>query len=517
MAVNDFGINRLRLEINAGNENSVDWWTKYINGEIAYAYYDNNGTRTCPPPGDNTPYWRYVRGSTVDDNDTTIIPGIPSDRSQRNPVNANLNGFKFAQFDEKIEKVVLPFKQKMEASGKKLLLNLEYVGFHRQVCSPYTYDVHTSAPEYAEFMTTTVAHMKNKYNLLPDVIEPILEPDNTDYFNGTYIAKVIIETDNLLQARGLTKPDGSKIKFIAPSNTNMANAIYYYDAMVTELVRQGFTPGNIIEEFVYHRYGGVSDTNLQSIASRAKRDGINTSMLEHIGSNHQDLHKDLKIANNSSWQQYTLAFLYDPYADGSYFSVPDETHPTASVEFSQMSKYIRQYFKYILPGAKRISATYTGCTNNNASCSGLDPLAFINPGGKYVVVIKSDQTSQFRLTNIPNGTYGITHTIGSGTGQWGIDQPDITVTSNNSPVISIPGIGVITIYAKSSTSPSPTSAASPTPLSIVGDLDHDGDVDIFDYNVLVQHFNTTNCTYNLTGSCLVDIFDYNLLIQNFGN
>jgi len=50
---------------------------------------------------------------------------------------------------------------------------------------------------------------------------------------------------------------------------------------------------------------------------------------------------------------------------------------------------------------------------------------------------------------------------------------------------------------------------------LMGDLDHDGDVDIFDYNLLVQHFNTTNCTYNLTGSCLVDIFDYNLLIQNF--
>jgi len=70
-----------------------------------------------------------------------------------------------------------------------------------------------------------------------------------------------------------------------------------------------------------------------------------------------------------------------------------------------------------------------------------------------------------------------------------------------------------------SNSPPPTSFQTPssTPSPIIGDLDDDSDVDIFDYNLLVQHFNTTNCTYNLTGSCLIDIFDYNLLIQNFGS
>jgi len=49
-----------------------------------------------------------------------------------------------------------------------------------------------------------------------------------------------------------------------------------------------------------------------------------------------------------------------------------------------------------------------------------------------------------------------------------------------------------------------------------GDFDQDGDIDIFDYNVLIQNFNTINCTVNLNGSCSIDIFDYNILIQNFG-
>ena len=47
---------------------------------------------------------------------------------------------------------------------------------------------------------------------------------------------------------------------------------------------------------------------MQAIASRAVQYGIDTSMLEHIGSGYQDLHKDLTLGRNSAWQQYTLAF-----------------------------------------------------------------------------------------------------------------------------------------------------------------------------------------------------------------
>ena len=64
----------------------------------------------------------------------------------------------------------------------------------------------------------------------------------------------------------------------------------------------------------------------------------------------------------------------------------------------------------------------------------------------------------------------------------------------------------------------PTVTPIPTPTPLLGDLDKDGDVDIFDYNILVENFGKTGCgnVADIDGNCKVDIFDYNTLIENFG-
>jgi len=65
--------------------------------------------------------------------------------------------------------------------------------------------------------------------------------------------------------------------------------------------------------------------------------------------------------------------------------------------------------------------------------------------------------------------------------------------------------------------PTPTKPPTPPP-TLPGDIDKDGDVDIFDYNLLVSNFGSTNCgnQADIDGDCDVDIFDYNILIENFG-
>ena len=51
-----------------------------------------------------------------------------------------------------------------------------------------------------------------------------------------------------------------------------------------------------------------------------------------------------------------------------------------------------------------------------------------------------------------------------------------------------------------------------------GDLDKDGDVDIFDYNLMIENFGNTHCgnVADINSDCKVDIFDYNILVENFG-
>jgi hypothetical protein len=73
-----------------------------------------------------------------------------------------------------------------------------------------------------------------------------------------------------------------------------------------------------------------------------------------------------------------------------------------------------------------------------------------------------------------------------------------------------------------SPSPSPTSTATPTPTPttspIPGDIDKNGKVDIFDYNILVGNFGKTGTGIqgDLDNNGTVNIFDYNTLVTNFG-
>ncbi len=83
----------------------------------------------------------------------------------------------------------------------------------------------------------------------------------------------------------------------------MGNAVTWFDQMIAV---PGVLP--VLREFSYHRYGGVSLANLQAIAARAKQYHLDTAMLEWWSSSngYATLHEDLKIGNNSAWQQGVL-------------------------------------------------------------------------------------------------------------------------------------------------------------------------------------------------------------------
>lgn len=389
LAVNKLGINRLRVEVRSGSENPVDNWTLMQTGAESAAD------------------WRCQRYATVNDN--------------ADPMVINPAGFHFSDVDSTMKLLVMPMKALMDARGEHLYLNFDYVAFATQ-CSNTPYAHLNNPAEYAEFVLETYQHLKSTFNIVPDSWEVILEPDNTGgLWSGTMVGQAIAAAGDRLKAAGFTP------HFVAPSTTNMSNAAQYIDAVMAVPGAQQY-----VKELSYHRYSGVSDDALAAIASRAKKYGVQTAMLEHIGSDYRDLYTDLVSGQNSAWQEFTLAF-NGTDDGGAYFVVGSGASPT--ITMGSRTSYLMQYFRHVRGGAVRVGAT--GGTDAAA------PVAFVNTDGGFVVVTKTTGALTFRINGLPAGSYGVSYSSAAASGT---ELPSITATNGQGVDITMPAAGVVTVY-----------------------------------------------------------------------
>ena len=351
LAANDLGVNRIRIEIASGAENTVDYYAQYRAGTITSTQYNAQ---------------RYA---WVNDN---------GDPNTINPA-----GFKWSKLDEGVEATILPLRSRLAARGEALYVNLNYVSFGGSTAQQ-------SAAEYAELILATFQHMQSRYGFVPDAVEIILEPDNNTIRTGAGIGGLIATTGARLAAAGF-HPD-----FIAPSVMNMGNAVTYLNGIAA--VSGALT---YLTDVAYHRYSGVSDANLNAIRTRAAQLGLRTSMLEHIGSGVEDLYKDLTLANVSAWQQYTLAY---PTSDnGAQYYYISGGRPVAG----SRTHALRQYFRYVRAGAYRVAATSLN--------SSVRPVAFVNPGASMAVVLHIDAPGTYSVGGLRPGSYQVEMTNGAGT------------------------------------------------------------------------------------------------------
>lgn len=389
------GITRARLEIRAGAERPDDRFAAFRANQIDYSEY------------------RKSFYHAVNDND--------------DPYSIDSAGFHFGEIDYEMEQVILPFRDRLRERGVDLYLNLNFVDFGRRG----GFEHWTDPEEYAELMLAAFLHLQRKFGVVPDAVEIILEPDNGPPLTPKQIGEALVATGRRLEAAGFT-PD-----FIAPSTTVMSAATRYLDEMLR-------VPGvrSYLTELSYHRYGGTLASQLEEIGLRAIQYGLRTAMLEHIGSGYEDLHADLKIGRNSAWQQFALGGCA-PGDDGTRLLLIDSADPESPVvRLAGRTRFLSRYFQHVRPGAVRIHAMSTRET--------LDPLAFINPDGGWVVVVKAVEATTFQIGGLPPGRYRTLSTTG----------PDETtadttvegeVRSTGGPVtVSIPGRGVLTLAPSSS-------------------------------------------------------------------
>jgi len=463
-----------------------------------------------------------------------------------------------SQLDGTITEVVNPFKNRMIA-GDKFNLNLITVG----VASSNGTDKYFTQPDdssnYPPLILNTFNYINNTYGYSPDMLEISLEPTVFNTFGANKdenIGKALVSTAQLLNNNGYY-PD-----FIASSHTNLGYGITHFSNLLTVSDIK-----NYITEYSFHCYGGCTPndptTGLYKIGDLASNVNLNngkrlkTSQLEHIGRSARKLHDDLKNANVSAWQQYTLAYT-SPDNGAQYFPITGTT-----VSYGWRTKELRHYFKYIRIGSQRISASSSDCPDDRLSCNqSFDPVAFKKANGydinNYTIVIKARNVSGQSVTinNLPNATYGIMLTTATGEANligndlndnsrnWGMEQSSVVVSNNQLTLpedLSSGGTGVykdvnnnptnfnhgfITIYCQSncggSTPPTntPTNFATPTPTSIPGDANGDGLVDGIDYIIWLNNYNQSTgngpADGDFNSSGFVDGVDYIIWLNNYG-
>jgi hypothetical protein len=388
-AVNELGINRIRVGLRNGYENSVDHWPQKLSGQMTFDQ------------------WKVHWFRVVNDN---------SDPQAINPA-----GFNWGYLDYTVDELIRPLKQRLQAKGEDLWFNLSYTGANSG-------QLHRDNPEeYAEFILAAFQHLQQKYGFVPNSLELVNEP-NLGGWNAQHVG------NNLLAAKRRLNAAGFFPEFVGPTASGSVASLQYFDQMSQ-------IPGVLqaLNEISYHRFGENLPSTLQGLAQRAQTHNMRTAMLEHGGSDHNHLHEDLTTANASAWQQFGLAFCGTQDNGGVYFPVSGarlgENNPV--VNTGRMTKYLRQYFRYV-----RLRAVRVGAQSADARFS---PVAFRNANGKYVVVVKATAGGSFTVGGLPAGTYGIDYTTAA---DYMKPLADVTISGSQAVNTSIPAAGVLTIFAK---------------------------------------------------------------------
>jgi len=389
-AANEIGINRIRIGLRNGYENPTDQWTNFKAGRLTFDE------------------WKVFWFQVVNDNNDPFV--------------INPAGFNWGYLDYTMDELVIPLRQRLAARGENLWLNLSYTGAN-------TGQLHRdNADEYAEFVLAAWQHVQQKYGFVPNSLELVNEP-NINGWTAAPIGPLLNAVKRRLNQNGFF-PD-----FIGPSGSSVSASISFFDQMIGAAgVPQG------LNEISYHRYGTAPTTaQLQDIAQRGAQYGMRTAMLEHGGSGYEDLHADLTLANVSAWQQFGLAFCGDRDVGGTYFAIFGAAlgSNTPDVRTGSMTKYLRQYFRYVALRAVRIGAT--------SADTRFEPVAFRNVNGKQVVVVKASAGGSFSVAGLAPGTYGIDYTTAT---EYARALSDIIIVAGQTVSTAIPATGVLTIFAR---------------------------------------------------------------------
>lgn len=367
MLVDDAGIDRIRLEIKSGMENPVDYWALFVAGKIGYREYKDH-------------FYEKINDNA-------------------DPTTLNPEGIQFSDLDWHVENIVLPVKQRLKARGRHLRLNLAYVDFKWTALSGTL--SHAGEPaEYAELVAAAFSHLKEKYGLVPDSLEIIIEPDNTRDWSGVAIGTAIVAASSRLDAAGFPN-----VEIIAPSTAKAQRALAYFKD-----IRSVPGAAQRMTTLAYHRYDGAPDAlDLNEMRDAARAARIKTAMLEYVDGSVSDLLTDLSEGDTTAWQKYGIATMQR--ADGTIppgWLITGREVPGArrDLRLAPMARSLGLLFGTVDQGSVRVSA--------RANSEDLGAAAFLTPGHKLVVAIHPQGDMPLTISGLRQGRYRVNSATAAG-------------------------------------------------------------------------------------------------------
>ena len=358
MLVNEAGIDRLRLEIKSGIENPVDYWALFEAGKIGYREFKAH-------------FYEKINDNA-------------------DPATFNPAGVQFSDLDWHVENIVLPVKKQLEKRGRRLRLNLAYVDF--KWTSLRGSLSHADNPlEYAELVTAAFSHLKEKYGLVPDSLEIIIEPDNTSDWSGVAIGRAIVAASTRLGAAGFPN-----VEIIAPSTAKAQRALAYY-----EDIRSVPGAAQRMTVLAYHRYDGAPDAlDLNQIRDMAHAERVKTAMLEYVDGGIRDLLADLSEADATAWQNYGIAARArgtGRIPPGSLIVARGSVDTRPVLGLTPAAQALTLIFNAVDRGSLR-----AGARSDNEN---LEAVSFVTPARKLVVAMHALADIPVTISGLPRGRY----------------------------------------------------------------------------------------------------------------
>jgi hypothetical protein len=398
----DMGLTRLRLAASSGMENRRDFAAERRAGRISR---DEE---------------RCARYSTENDNDDPNV--------------LDPQGFVWTDFDREVREAVLPFARRLEARGERLWLNVQYLAFTNLLCRGYRY-LHDAPAEYAEFTLAVYQRLRDVHGLVPDTWSVMNEPDLTPHWVPELMAAATAAAAQRLRAAGFTPA------FVSPETTDASRAVGYFEPTWQRTELRPF-----LKELSYHRYAGSNREQIEAIGNVSRERGIATAMLEKIAADAQELHTDLTLGNVSAWEQSALSWP-DVDTGAHYFILDPDAPPGQRAQLSSTGRYLRQYFRALRPGARRIGA--------ESSRGAFQPVAAVNPGDRLAVVVLADRAGHLTIEGLAPGAYATS--CWTDRARWD-REPDpcagqITIDDSGRAVVTMPDAGVFSLRREPAAEP----------------------------------------------------------------